>query len=164
MIDKLINQGQYSEPLKKVLDLFAHGVVSPITLKETLKPYDTSLDDLHVEAIDAVIDFVNMILCDHVLTKEEMNMLRRLKAFLHIKEGDFIKAQKENEIKKMLCKEFELIYSDKVVDRNEAAMKVDLQELFGLSYDQFLSFEQEAVEYALRQGADISNLDTFYRL
>ena len=103
MIDKLINQGQYSEPLKKVLDLFAHGVVSPITLKETLKPYDTSLDDLHVEAIDAVIDFVNMILCDHVLTKEEMNMLRRLKAFLHIKEGDFIKAQKENRPVELFC-------------------------------------------------------------
>ena len=43
-------------------------------------------------------------------------------------------------------------------------MKVDLQELFGLSYDQFLLFEQEAVEYALKQGADITNLDTFYRL
>lgn len=164
MIDKLIIQGHYSEPLKKVLELFAQGVVSPIVLRETLKSYDVSLFDLHAEAIDVVVDFVNMILCDHIITKEEMNMLRRLKAFLHIKEGDFIKAHKENEIKDLLCREFELIYSDKVVDKSEAAMKVDLQELFGLSYDQFLSFEQEAVEYALKRGADISNLDTFYRL
>ncbi len=83
---------------------------------------------------------------------------------LHIKEGDFIEAHKEEGIENILRREFELIYKDKTVDKNEAAMKVDLQELFGLSYDQFLLFEQEAVEYALKQGADVTNLDTFYRL
>lgn len=45
----------------------------------------------------------------------------------------------------------------------EALMKVDLQELFGLSYDQFLKFEQNAVKQALENGAEIKNLDTFYK-
>ena len=75
-----------------------------------------------------------------------------------------LEAHKEEDIENILRREFELIYLDKNVDNDEAAMKVDLQELFGLSYDQFLLFEQEAVEYALKQGADVTNLDTFYRL
>ena len=93
-----------------------------------------------------------------------MDALRKLKMLLHIKEGDFIKAHKEEDIENILRKEFDLIFQDKNVDKDESAMKVDLQELFGLSYDQFLLFEQEAVEYALKQGADVTNLDTFYRL
>ena len=93
-----------------------------------------------------------------------MDALRKLKMLLHIKEGDFIEAHKEEDIENILRREFELIYKDKNVDNDEAAMKVDLQELFGLSYDQFLLFEQEAVEYALKRGSDVTNLDTFYRL
>lgn len=56
-----------------------------------------------------------------------------------------------------------LICQDNQVDMKEALMKVDLQELFGLSYDQFLKFEQNAVKQALENGAVIKNLDTFYK-
>lgn len=56
-----------------------------------------------------------------------------------------------------------LICQDNQVDMKESLMNVDLQELFGLSYDQFLKFEQNAVKQALENGAEIKNLDTFYK-
>ena len=164
IINNLLEKKLYSEPIQIALRMFDKGEYSPIALRDKLKALNTSLKDIHSEAIDVVIDFVNAILDDHIITEQEMSSLRRLKMFLHIKEGDFIKANKEGDIEKILHREFELIFLDKVVDKEESAMKVHLQELFGLSYDQFLLFEQEAVEYAIKHGADITDLDTFYRL
>lgn len=164
IINNLLENGKYSKPMQDVLSQFAQGDTSPIAMRDILKKQNVVVDDLHDEAIEVIIEFVNLILDDHIITKQEMDSLRKMKMLLHIKEGDFIEAHKEEEIENILCREFQLIYLDKTVDNNEAAMKVDLQELFGLSYDQFLLFEQEAVEYALKQGADITNLDTFYRL
>lgn len=164
IINHLIENGNYSKPMQEVLRLFVQGNTSPFDVRDNLKKHNVGVDDLHNEAINVIFDFVNLILDDHIITKQEMDALRKLKMLLHVKEGDFIEAHKEDEIENILRREFELIYSDKTVDKNEAAMKVDLQELFGLSYDQFLNFEQEAVEYALKQGADVTNLDTFYRL
>lgn len=164
IIKNLLDGKIYKEPLQEVLRLFAKGNTSPLSVRDVLKEYGIGVDDLHDESINVILDYVNLILDDHIITKQEMDTLRKLKMFLHIKEGDFIEAHKEEDIENILRREFELIYQDKNVDNDEAAMKVDLQELFGLSYDQFLLFEQEAVEYALKQGADITNLDTFYRL
>ena len=164
IINNLLDGKIYKEPLQEVLRLFAKGNTSPLSVRDVLKEYGIGVDDLHDESINVILDYVNLILDDHIITKQEMDTLRKLKMLLHIKEGDFIEAHKEEDIENILRREFELIYQDKNVDNNEAAMKVDLQELFGLSYDQFLLFEQEAVEYALKQGADITNLDTFYRL
>ena len=150
--------------MQEVLCLFAQGSTSPLVVRDVLRKHGIGVDTLHDESIEVILDFVNVILDDHIITKQEMDALRKLKMLLHVKEGDFIAAHKEEAIENILRREFELIYQDKTVDKNEAAMKVDLQELFGLSYDQFLIFEQEAVEYALKQGADVTNLDTFYLL
>lgn len=164
IINNLLENKKYKEPMQDALRLFAQGNTSPLAVRDALRNHNVEIDDLHDEAIDVIINFVNLILEDHIITKQEMDALRKLKMLLHIKEGDFLDANKGKDIENILCREFELIYQDKTVDKNEAAMKVDLQELFGLSYDQFLLFEQEAVEHALKQGADITNLDTFYRL
>ena len=40
-------------------------------------------------------------------------------------------------------------------------MKTELQELFGLCYDDFLEINNIAAKEALERGADISKLDTF---
>ncbi|MBQ6725824.1 MAG: hypothetical protein IJQ89_04530 [Bacteroidales bacterium] len=93
-----------------------------------------------------------------------MKTLLAMKRFFRINEGDFLRYKRHDTIKQILSKQLKLIYLDNKVDKSEASMKVDLQSLFGLSYDEFLSFEQEAVEEALKNGANISDLDTFYKL
>ena len=55
------------------------------------------------------------------------------------------------------------IQSDNVVDKTEALMKVDLQEMFGLSYDQFLKIENEVSKESISKGAKPFDLDTFIK-
>lgn len=49
---------------------------------------------------------------------------------------------------------------DNEVDLRESIHKVNLQEIFDLSYDQFEKFKETEVIRALERGADISKLDT----
>ena len=46
-------------------------------------------------------------------------------------------------------------------NRQEALQKVNLQEIFGLSYDEFLSLNNDAAMEALEEGADLADVDTF---
>lgn len=150
--------------MNSALQLFSEGNFSTIILKEKIKEAGSSADELRWEGVDVIIDYVNLILEDNILSSEEMDTLRMLKLYLHVQEGDFLKQHKEGVIEQTLCRQLELIYQDKLVDQRESLMKVDLQELFGLSYDQFLMFERKAVEDAMMNGADIKDLDTFYKM
>lgn len=163
-IQILLERHQYSEAMSVALRLFAEGNTSPLVLREQIEKYGATAEDLRLEAVDVIIDYVELILEDNVLSAEEMRTLRMMKLFFRIKEGDFLQQHKEKQIEHILYRQLELIYLDKRVDRQESMMKVELQELFGLSYDQFLLLEQEAAETALKNGADIKDLDTFYVL
>ena len=68
------------------------------------------------------------------------------------------------DVELLLEKQFEHMYQDNRIDTMEALQKVDLQELFDLSYDQFLEVCNKAAKAALARGADPTDLDTFMRL
>ena len=164
IINELSERHKYSDAMNAALILLSKGDTSPITLRNKLAEYGTSSDSIRWEAVDVIIDYVELILEDNILTQEEMHTLRMMKLYFNIQEGDFLKQHKEKQIEDILYRQLKLIYQDKQVDHQESLMKVELQELFGLGYDQFLKFERKAVEQALRNGADINNLDTFYVL
>lgn len=164
IIQTLFERHQYSDAMNAALRLFAEGKISTLVLNQNAKAYGITLDDLRLEAVDVIIDYIELILEDNALSAEEMNTLRMMKLFFHIQEGDFVNQHKEKQIAHILYRQLELMYQDKKVDRKEAMMKVELQELFGLSYDQFLLLEQDVVETALKNGANLKDLDTFYVL
>lgn|GEM_PF-883926 len=161
LIQNLIEQHNYSEAMTEALALFSSGNLSPLALKEKLKEHGSSVENLRWEAVDVIVDYVELALEDNILSQEEMHTLRMMKLFFRVKEGDFLKQHKETQIEQIICRQLALIYQDNQVNTQESLMKVDLQELFGLSYDQFLKFERKALEQALCNGADIKNLDTF---
>lgn len=162
IIQNLLEHHRYSSAMTAALRVLSEGITSPLLLKDIIKEHRVTADNLRWEAVDVIIDYVELILDDNNLSAEEMNTLRMMKMYFHVQEGDFLKQHKEVQIEHILCRQLSLIYQDNKVDNVESLMKVDLQELFGLSYDQFLMFERKAVEQALRNGADIMNLDTFY--
>lgn len=164
IIQNLLERKSYSNAMNEALRLFADGNTSPILLKQKINENGITQDTLRWEAVDVIIDYVELILEDNILSSEEMQILRMMKLYFRVKEGDFLKQHKDEIIEHILTRQLELIYRDKCVDIYESLMKVELQELFGLSYDQFLQFEQMAVEEALNNGADIGDLDTFYKL
>ena len=163
IIRKLINEGNYSPAMKASLLFFAENTVAT-NCNNVLKSFNTDTNGIKAESLTVITDYIQCILDDNILETEEMNTLLALKRFFRIHEGDFLKFKRHEAIKQILSEQLRRIYLDNKVDKSEACMKVDLQALFGLSYDEFLSFEQEAVEEALKSGAELSNLDTFYRI
>jgi hypothetical protein len=68
-----------------------------------------------------------------------------------------------SDIERILNKQFEHMYHNNIIDTEEALQKVELQELFDLSYDQFLQLSQNAVKAAIDRGANPIDLDTFIK-
>lgn len=162
-ISQLLASKEYSEPMKVALSLFGEGNRSPLALSQRLKPYGMTISDLHDEAVDAAVGFIELVLNDNIIDSEELFLLRQFKMYLKIREGDFITSQHEKDVSRILKHQLDMIYSDDNVDKNEELKKVDLQELFGLSYDQFLKYDSISVKSALDGGASLKDLDTFYK-
>lgn len=163
IISKLLENSEYSSAIKAALKAFCENRTET-NCNAILKPFNADTNSVKSESLTAITDYIQFILEDNVLDSDEMKTLLAMKRFFRINEGDFLRYKRHDTIKQILSKQLKLIYLDNKVDKSEASMKVDLQSLFGLSYDEFLSFEQEAVEEALKKGANISDLDTFYKL
>ncbi len=97
---------------------------------------------LRDDLLDVIIAYINVILDDDFVTSNEAENVKFLKLFFKIKEGDFYK-YKFGQIEKMLDRQFEHMYQDNRINTEEALQKVELQELFDLSYDQFLHLSVE---------------------
>lgn len=117
------------------------------------------IEDIKEELIDLLIVYINLILNDHILSDNEKFNIELLKKYFKIKEGDFYTIRYE-EVEDILHRQFERIYLDNKVNKEEAIHNVDLQELFNLSYDQFDQFKENEISRALKQGANIRDLDT----
>lgn len=99
-----------------------------------------SLNKFKAKSLEIVLKYIKLSLSDNILTIEEKNNIRFLKLLFDIEEGEF-KSNNIlfNEIKNIIKIQLELIYlEDYSIDNTEALHKVDLQEVFGLSYDDFL--------------------------
>ena len=66
------------------------------------------------------------------------------------------------QVSKIIKTQLALLYLDKKIDTQEALQKVDLQEIFGLSYDEFLNYANYEDELAINKGVDKQNLDTVF--
>lgn len=158
-IKPFLEKHSYSEPMNMVLNLFEE-LPNALVINEKLKPFGVTITDLRAESINVLVDYIEYILDDNILSQQEMESLEFLKRYLRIKEGDFFVFHKEDVIQKTIYNQMKIILADLNVDKDEAIVKVNLQKLFDLSYDQFLKFERKAIEEALDNGANIKNLDT----
>lgn len=151
---------QLSDPVLAISQLISTCELSRESIQNVLNKYQIEkISDLKLELLDLLITYANVILDDHIVSEKERFNIEILKKYFRIKEGDFF-TYRYSEVENILHRQFEIIYSDNDVSREEAIHKVALQELFDLSYDQFEIFKQKEISKALDQGADISNLDT----
>ena len=104
-----------------------------------------SLSNYKADALKILILYIRLALNDNILCNEEKNNIKFLKLLFGIKDGDF----KDNksiftQVKNIINIQLQLIYlDDDNIDNSEALHKVDLQEVFGLSYDDFLNRSEE---------------------
>lgn len=161
IIAKMIESGNYSPRINGILNLVVEGKMNSIELNNYLTQQCISINDIKLESLQVILDYANMCLEDNLLTEQEMYGIQMLKLFLRVKEGDFLKYGKEQDVKEILTWQLRKMYNDDKIDNQEALMKNDLQSLFDLGYDQFLSIVNEVAQESLNRGANIKDLDTF---
>ena len=163
-IAKLLATKNYNDKTIAILQLVIDGKMRLPDVEATLTQIKIKrITDLKDQLVNVMFDYIDLCLEDDVLTQSEMQDFQTLQRFFRIQEGDFIRCHKEREIKKVLIEQLQKIQSDKVVDKAEALMKNDLQAMFGLSYDQFLTIENEVSKESIKNGANPLDLDTFIK-
>ena len=161
VVKKLKESHHYSSIMEKTIKLILDDKMNSLELNQCLSDENMSIEDIKPEALSLIIDYSKNILEDGIITKGEVTNIAMLKLFYRIKEGEFFELGKKDDVTEVLLQQLRKLYADNSIDRSEAVMKTELQELFGLCYDDFLEINNIAAKEALERGADISKLDTF---
>lgn len=160
---EILTQLKAADASSYILDiatLLADEKLSPASLKEVLHKHKIdSISNIKLELLDLLLIYAGMILDDQLIDNAEATNFNFMKRLFGIQEGDFYK-HRYAAMQEVLSAQFALIYADNRVDTREAMHHVELQELFDLSYDQFLAFQKEEVNRSLKSGAEPLDLDT----
>jgi len=160
-----------SEALDKSINEIASQIESKgtgTTRKECLailnKNGFKTLQSFKINSLKLIVATAKVSLKDSIISEDEIKSIRFLKLLLDIKEGDFMKDNAiAKEVSIIIKNQVELMFSnDEKIDTNESIQKVNLQEIFGLSYDEFAEITNEAAIAAWDRGSDLINLDTYF--
>jgi hypothetical protein len=160
----LLSIENFSDYINQIVELIHTNEFDRKNLDEILNEHRIKrVEDIKEELLDLILVYINLILNDTLITESEAANVKILKRVFRIKEGDFYN-NRYYEVEDVLNRQFERMYSDNQIDTEEALLKVGLQELFDLSYDQFLQLINTQVKAALYRGGELSDLDTVFKL
>lgn len=162
-IANAIEQEKYSTTMNGLLNLVVEDKMNSLARNEYLSNLGYGIDDMKSESLSVIIDFAKSCLTDDYLSEEEMRNIGLLKLFFHVKDGDFIQNGKREDVQEILTLQLEKMYQDNQISNDEAISKTKLQELFGLSYDEFLDIVNVIARNSLANGANLLELDTFLK-
>jgi len=161
---KILTIESFSAYINEIIELVHLNELDRPNLDKILKQYHIkSIEGIREEILDMLLVYINLVLNDGVITETEAGNVKLLKRFFKIREGDFYNLRYD-EVADILHRQLSSIYLDNKIDESEALHKVGLQELFDLSYDQFLEFVNDEDKAALQRGGELSDLDTVLKL
>jgi hypothetical protein len=160
--EKLLSTENFGDVVNTIAELISQGMLTSVSLDTILNEYNIKLDKIKSNILDMILSYINITLEDNYIMEKEASNVNFLKRFFKIKEGDFY-SLKYYDIERILEKQFEHMYKDNSINNVEALQKFELQELFNLSYDQFLQLSEKAVRSAIARGANLMDLDTFIK-
>ena len=131
---------------------------------DVLSVYDIyTLNSFKLKSMKLILFYIKIALKDNVISNEEINSIRFLKLLFDINEGDFLTEENlSNEISDIIKAQIESMYTnDDKIDSEESMHKVNLQEIFGLNYDQFISLTNDSALDSFERGAEWTDLDSF---
>jgi hypothetical protein len=115
-----------------------NGDIFKTSLKKSLREVGRSNTlECKEELIDLLLFYIEQCLDDHVLTKDEKLTIKHLRLLFELAEGDLYRFRKA-ELIQACGLEIRRILEDKQISLEEAFHEVDIQEVFDLSYDQWL--------------------------
>ena len=162
--ETILSIENFSDYINELTELIHTNELDKLQLDRILNEHRIKqIEDIKEELLDLLLVYINLILNDNVITENESGNLKILKRIFKIREGDFY-SHRYDEVQEVLHRQFERMYSDNKIDTEEALLKVGLQELFDLSYDQFADLANEEVKAALYRGANLNDMDTVFKL
>jgi len=146
--------------IREIVELVINSTLSKENIKSILTKYSIQkVEIIKSELLEILIAYLNFILNDNLITTIEKENFEFLKMYFEIKDRDFYK-YKLQEIKSIINRQFERIYTDNLIIQSETESNDLLQDIFGLNYDQFDKMKESFVIKSIEQGAEITNLDT----
>lgn len=156
---------QYAAPADKSGNPFVNAIYDVLVNQEPIgresllaiqrQHQVENLADYNEDLLDVILDYIGQTLNDHHLTPHELSHILRLKRLFGIKEGDFHRLRYA-QVQDLLHHQCDRIYRDgNRISLEEALNKVNLQDAFDLSYDQFLAFKENEIRLALGRGVAV---------
>ena len=157
-IDKKISPDWFlKETCNKIID----KTISRNSIDEILAKEDVNYSIAKVGFLHLIFEYIKTALADNVLTTTEKENIKFLKMLFRIQPGDFYLHNKAD-IESTIAFQLSTIYQDSFVTDEEALLKVDLQEIFDLSFDEMNEYSKTEAFVSIQKGADPKNLDVFF--
>lgn len=155
-LNHLLQNHSYGAIISELLQAAKEsGKFDPIKRNEILRNHRFAFKCFYVnDALNAIFDYVAIILEDNALTEEEWISVRWLKAYLNVRERDFFLFGKEKQIRRIVTEQLRKLYADNLIERQEAIMQSEMQGLFGLSSAKYSRYVDEIKHEAIKNGAD----------
>ena len=151
VFQQYLDSEELSEPIRRVAKLIASGALSRRSFDELMASEDFSASS-HVKEslLDLILVFARKCIQDHELSEEEMSELATLTTIFRIEEGDFYQLRPAV-VHEVLTAQATRILEDRYVTKQEDILQRDLQRVFGLSYDQYVTFLRPLVKQRIQE-------------
>ena len=160
-IFQFLETHSYSPLMNEILKLPKESNKPLYDLNKILSENGLTKLEIKQEALNVVLDLIEMIIQDDVIDEDEIKSVRLLCVFLGIEEGDFRLYEKMDRVEHIILNQMEQLYADNKIDANEALYKSNLQGLLGLSYNEYQDIVNKVALKAYSKGAEIKDLDTY---
>lgn len=160
-IEEIQKRLEIPDYLKSVCSIISVENANLQTIKKILNDHNVNTSKAKVDFLNLVFEYIKIALEDNILTIEEKYDVHYLKLLFQIQPGDFY-IHNRWQLEKVIAYQLSNIYRDDFVNEQEALLKVDIQELFDLSYDQMNEFTKKRASASILKGVDFKDLDVFF--
>ena len=146
-----LDSEELPEPIRKIAKLIASGELSRGSFDELMASEGLSAPShLKESLLDLILVFARKCIQDHELSEKEMSELWTLTTIFRIEEGDFYQLRPAV-VQEILTAQATRILEDRYVTKQEDILQRNLQRVFGLSYDQYVTFLRPLVKQRIKQ-------------
>ncbi len=160
-LQEIQNRVDLPEHIIEIINKVSEGTVTMFDVEKSCLNSKINTSIAKVNFLHFIFEYIREALDDDILSLEEKETICYFKRIFQIIPGDFMfhtKEQVDNTIRYQLAR----IYNDNYITSDEALLKIDLQEIFDLSYDQMNEYAKLEAATSLKQGAEIGDLDVFF--
>ncbi len=155
------NRLYITDEMRNTLSLITNNIPGKKSVKCLLMEIGVNFSISKIFFLRYILEYIKLSLEDKLLTEEEKSNIIYLKRLFQIRPGDFY-LHHILEVEQIIYNQFSIMYQDNLVSDEEALLKVDLQEIFDLSFDQMNQYSKKESITSVKQGVDVNDLDVFF--